>query len=45
MTDKLKVEIFDIIHEQDLLKIRFAELEKLKQGKLKELEAENVQGR
>lgn len=38
MIDKLKAEIFDIIHEQDLLKLRYAELEKKKQAKLKELE-------
>jgi hypothetical protein len=34
---KLKAEIFDIVYEQDLLRVRFAELEKLKQQKLKEL--------
>ena len=45
MTDKLKIEIFDIIREQDLLKLRFAALEKLKQEKLKELEKTDVQSR
>jgi len=38
MSEKLKAEIFDIIHEQDLLRVRYAELEKLKQAKLKELQ-------
>ena len=37
--EKLKAELFDIIHEQELLKIKYAELEKIKQAKLKELEA------
>lgn len=36
--EKLKAEIFDILREQDLLKLRYAELEKVKQAKLKELE-------
>ena len=39
----LKEEIFDIIHEQDLLRVRYVELEKIKQEKLKELE-ENKNG-
>ncbi len=37
--EKLKAELFDIIHEQDLLRLRYVELEKLKQAKLKELES------
>ena len=36
----LKEEIFDIIREQDSLKLRYLETEKLKQQKLKELEKE-----
>ena len=36
----LKEEIFDIIVEQDRLKLRYLETEKLKQQKLKELEKE-----
>ena len=38
MTEKLKAEVFDIIHEQDLLRLRYADLEKIKQSKLKELQ-------
>lgn len=34
----IKSQIFDIIHEQDLLRVRYIELEKVKQEKLKELE-------
>ena len=36
----LKEEVFDLIREQDILKLRYAELEKTKQEKLKLLEAE-----
>ena len=36
--EKLKAEIFDIIYQQDTLKIEYAKLEQLKQKKLKELE-------
>ena len=36
----LKEEIFDIIRDQDLLKLKYAELEKIKQEKLKELAIE-----
>lgn len=38
MSDKLKAEIFDLIRTQDVLRIKYAEIEKLKQAKLKELE-------
>lgn len=34
----LKEELFDLIKEQDVLKLRYVELEKIKQAKLKELE-------
>ena len=44
MIEKLKAEIFDIIYEQDILKIRYSELEKIKQAKIKELEKEKVNG-
>jgi len=37
----LKEEIFDLIFEQDLLKVRYAEIEKRKQEKLKALAEEN----
>jgi len=36
----LKEEIFDIIRRQDLIKLEYAELEKMKQVKLKELTEE-----
>lgn len=36
--EKVKAEIFDIIRDQDYLKLKYAELEKIKQIKLKELE-------
>ena len=39
MNEKLKAEIFDIIKAQDILKLKFAELERQKQEKLKELES------
>ena len=39
MTEKLKADIFDIIHKQELMRIEYAELEKFKQAKLRELEA------
>ena len=44
MTEKLKSEIFDIIHEQDILRLRYAELEKTKQAKLKELSLKETKG-
>jgi len=44
MIEKLKAEIFDIIHEQELMRLRYAELEKMKQSKLKELEKEQLNG-
>lgn len=37
--EKLKAELFDIIHKQDVMRIQYTELEKIKQSKLKELEA------
>jgi len=33
----LKEEVFDLIREQDILKLKYAELEKTKQAKLNEL--------
>jgi hypothetical protein len=36
----LKEEIFDLIVQQDLLKVKYAEIEKVKQEKLKALAAE-----
>jgi len=43
--DKLKVEIFDMLREQELLKVKIVEIEKKKQIKLKELqEMENASG-
>lgn len=40
--EKLKSEIFDMLREQEILKYRIMEIEKLKQVKLKELkEIEN----
>lgn len=36
--EKLKSEIFDLIRGQDALRLRYAEIEKIKQEKLKELE-------
>ena len=33
----LKEEVFDLIREQDILKLKYAELEKIKQAKLNEL--------
>lgn len=38
MIEKLKAEVFDILKSQDILKLQFAELERQKQEKLKELE-------
>jgi hypothetical protein len=38
MIEKLKSEIFDIIRDQDVLKMKFAELERFKKEKLEELE-------
>ena len=35
--EKLKAEIFDLIHQQDTLKLRYADLEKVKQEKLMQL--------
>jgi len=37
MIEKLKAEIFDLIYAQDELKIKFSELERLKQEKLRKL--------
>lgn len=39
----LKEEIFDLIREQDLLRLKYAEVEKTKQAKLKELAVEEKQ--
>lgn len=36
--EKLKSEIFDMLREQEILKYRIMEIEKLKQVKLKELQ-------
>ena len=36
--EKLKSEIFDMLREQEILKRRIVEIEKLKQVKLKELQ-------
>jgi len=36
----LKSEIFELIREQDKLRLKFNELEQIKQQKLKELEAQ-----
>lgn len=36
--EKLKVEIFDIIRQQDILKLQYAELEKVKTDKLQQLQ-------
>lgn len=44
MIEKLKAEIFDIIHEQELMRLKYAELEKVKQAKLKELDKEMGNG-
>jgi len=41
-TEKLKAELFDLTYEQSLLKIRFDQIERLKQGKLKELKEKNA---
>ena len=35
--DKLKIEIFDLISNQEYLKIQYAQLEKQKQEKLRQL--------
>jgi len=40
----LKEEIFDLIREQDVLRLRYAELEKVKQDKLKALSLEEKNG-
>jgi len=37
MIEKLKAEIFDLIYSQDELKIKFAEIERIKQEKLRKL--------
>jgi len=43
MIDKLKAEIFDLIHQQDILRFQYADIEKKKQEKLKLLAEQEKQ--